>query len=193
MKHLNRVWAVGRASVAQGMTLIESLTSLALAAVLLSIAVPAFDALLTNSRLSSVSNDFFTSLYLARSEAIKRNARVVMCKSDDGETCQATGYWDQGWIVFHDADNDAQLDAGEDIIQYVNTLPTNISIRGNTPVAKYVSYAPNGSARLIGGGFQAGTITICQVSQSAGESRNIVISSTGRPRVQKSNVASCTL
>jgi type IV fimbrial biogenesis protein FimT len=193
MKHINQMVTVGRAFYSQGMTLIEALTSLALAAVLLGIAVPAFDALLSSSRLSSASNGFFTSLFLARSESIKRNARVVMCISADGETCSATGYWDQGWVVFHDADNDAQVDAGEAIITHVNSLPNNISIRGNTPVSKYVSYSPQGNSKLIGGGFQAGTVTICQVSATTTESRNIVISATGRPRVQKSTVASCTL
>ena len=160
-------------------------------AVLLAVAVPSFQATLASSRLSAASNTFLASLYLARSEAVKRNGRAVLCKSPDGANCTTSGHWDQGWIVFHDADNDAALDAGEDMILRVEALAVGLSMRGNGPVANYVSYSPTGATQYVSGAFQAGTVTVCQVSAAEGESREIILSATGRPRVQKSTVGAC--
>jgi len=40
--------------------------------------------------------NFFSAL--ARSEAIKRNARAVLCPSADGSSCEASGGWHRvGW------------------------------------------------------------------------------------------------
>ncbi len=173
------------------MTLIELLVALGLMATLLAVAVPAFEWLVTGSKLSSFTDSLYSSLYLARSEAIKRNARVVLCKSVDGASCAATGSWSQGWIMFHDNDNDAQLGSGELLIVRQDPLPNDLALWGNSPIAKYVSYTGLGSTRLTGGAFQAGTFTLCRVSADGGEARNIVISATGRPRIQKTTVASC--
>ena len=43
----------------------------------------------------------------------------------------------------------------------------------------------NGATKLVGGGFQAGTLTLCRQSGRAGEGRQIILNAVGRPRVQK--------
>jgi type IV fimbrial biogenesis protein FimT len=175
----------------QGATLVELLVSITIVSILLSLAVPAFDAAMTSSKLTAATNSMFASLYLARGEAIKRNARVVICKSADGANCTATGNWDQGWIVFHDSDNNAQLDTGETLVHRQEPLGEDMAMWGNTPVVRYVSYTGIGAAKLTSGAFQAGTITLCRTSDGESDARDIVISSTGRPRVYKSTLASC--
>ena len=142
-------------------------------------------------QLSSASNDLLAGLLMARSEAIKRNGRVVLCKSADGISCAGTGGWEQGWIVFHDGNNNGTRDGGEEIIQRAQALSADLRVTGNLNVARYVSYAPTGATRLVGGGFQAGTITLCRQSAEGGEARQIVLSSSGRPRVQKTLVGAC--
>ncbi len=174
-----------------GLTFIELLTTIALMAVLLTVAIPAFDTLLTTNRFATSANLYLTSLHLARSEAIKRNARVALCKSADSASCTANGRWDQGWIVFHDVNNNAHVDGGETLIRAYEALPADLALGGNAPVANYVSYAAIGATRLTSGAFQAGTLTICRISAGGGEARQIVISGTGRPRVQQVNVGAC--
>lgn len=176
---------------AVGMSLVEVLATLAILSILLTVAVPAFDALLTSTRFASSSNLYLTSLHLARSEAIKRNGRVALCKSADGATCTANGRWDHGWIIFHDVNNNAQVDGGEAVLRVYEALPADLALRGNLPVANYVSYGAFGRTQLTNGAFQAGTLTMCRISAGAGEARRIVISSTGRPRVEQVNVAAC--
>jgi type IV fimbrial biogenesis protein FimT len=182
----------GRARAA-GMTFMELMVVMALAAVLLTVAVPSFTAVINTSRQATLANTFLTSLHLARSEAIKRNTRVALCKSADGASCAANGRWDQGWIVFHDADNDAQVGVGEELIRIYEALPGTFALSGNNPVVSYVSYAPTGASRLTSGALQMGTVTLCRVAAGGEDARRIIISGTGRPRVEQANVASCPL
>jgi type IV fimbrial biogenesis protein FimT len=176
---------------ALGFTLVELLVVLAISAILLGAAVPSFNGLVRSTKLSSAANDLFGSLLLARSEAVMRNARVAVCRSADGASCSNNGGWEQGWIVFHDANNNGWREAGELVVTRSQAMPADLRLSGNLNVARYVSYAPNGEARLASGGFQAGTITLCNPSLRGDDARQIVISASGRPRVQKAHVPSC--
>jgi len=174
-----------------GVTFIELLVVMSIATILLSVAVPSFNSTLQAGRFASISNSYLVNLHLARSESIKRNNRVALCKSADGASCTTSGGWDQGWIVFHDVNNNAQADVGEEILRVNESLPTSWVLRGNTPVVDYVSYAPSGGAKRTNDAFQAGTLTLCKVSAIASETRSIVVSATGRPRVEKGTVSAC--
>ena len=167
------------------------LAVLVLAAVLVSAGVPSMQSLVGSARLVTASNELLADLFLTRSEAIKRKLRVVMCKSSDGLACAAAGGWHQGWIVFVDADGDAKRDVGEAVLRVQPAVNGDLRVTGTSPVAKYVSYAPTGNTKLVGGGFQAGTLTVCSESLEASAGRQIVVSSSGRPRTQKVQLPSC--
>jgi type IV fimbrial biogenesis protein FimT len=175
----------------RGFTLIELAIVLAIASILLGSAIPSFIGLVRSSRLTASTNDLLGSILLARAEAVKHRSRVALCKSTDGVSCAATGGWEQGWIVFHDTNNNGLHDAGEQVVWRAQPLADNLRLSGNLNVAKYISYSPTGDAKLTSGAFQAGTITLCNVSAAKGDARQIVISAAGRPRVQKATVASC--
>lgn len=173
-----------------GATLMELMVVLAIAGILLAVGIPGFASLFQTSRLSSATNELVSSLHLTRSEAIKRNARAVMCPSATGTSC-AGGGWHQGWLVFHDANNNAALDGGERVILSQEALPADIRLTGNQPVSRYISYTPTGATRLSSGAFQAGTLTVCLKSPGPTAARQIILSSTGRPRTVKTTLASC--
>jgi type IV fimbrial biogenesis protein FimT len=174
----------------RGFTLVEVVIVLAISCLLLGVAVPQFRSLLRSARLTSATNDMFAGLLLARSEAVKRNARVVLCKSADGSTCMSAGGWEQGWIVFHDTNNNGLREPAEEILQRGQALSADVTVTGNQNVSRYVSYAPSGSTKLVGGGFQAGTITFCE-HLATGEARQIILNAVGRPRVQKAAGSVC--
>jgi type IV fimbrial biogenesis protein FimT len=176
---------------ASGTSLVEVLVALAIAATLTSLGAAGWNRLAVSLRLTSYSNHFLTTLHLARSEAIKRNARVAICKSPDGEHCMPAGGWEQGWIVFHDANNNGARDAGETLVLAVGALPDGYRLAGNQSVSRYVSFTGLGASELLSGAFQAGTLTLCRASADAADARVIVISSVGNPRVQKAKVPSC--
>lgn len=174
-----------------GFTLIELMVVLAVMTILLTQAIPAMTGVMASGKLATLSNSFLSNLYLARSEAIKRNARVVLCKSATGLTCAAEGGWEQGWIVFPDVNNNAALDSGEAIILREQALPSSLRLTGNAPVEDYVSYSHVGATKWTSGAFQAGTFTLCNQSLSNGKARHIIISSTGRPRIEKTTIEEC--
>ena len=167
------------------------LVVLVVSAILVSLAAPSFSRAIDSVKLSSATNGFLSGLHLARSEAIKRNSRVALCKTADGVSCAATGGWEQGWIVFHDANNNGARESSELVILRELPLSSSLRLTGNVNVARYVSFTPTGGTRLIGGAFQAGTLTVCRYSAQPSEARQIILNAVGRPRVQRAAISSC--
>jgi type IV fimbrial biogenesis protein FimT len=174
-----------------GFTLIESVVTLAVASTVLAVGVSTIGDLVQGLRLAGVSNDVLQQLYLARSEAIKRNGRMVLCKSADGAMCSEAGGWEQGWILFQDRNNSGTREATEPLLQRLEPLPVQFRLKANSPLARYVSYGPLGGTLLASGAFQAGTFTLCRASAEAVEGRQIIVNAGGRPRVQKVQLESC--
>lgn len=174
-----------------GFTLVEALTVTAVAAVLVSVAAPSIGGLVDSSRVSAASNELLGDLLFTRSESMKRRQRVVLCKSSDGQSCAAAGGWQQGWIVFADTDDDGQRDPGETLLRAQPALGGMLRLSGTASVAKYVSYVPSGATRLVGGGFQAGTLTVCAESAGPAAGRQIIVNSSGRPRTLRVELPSC--
>jgi type IV fimbrial biogenesis protein FimT len=180
----------GRNRIA-GVTLAECLVTLTIMAGLIAAALPSFYDMLTSAGLSAATSDMLDELRLARSDSLKRNWRVTMCKSSDGAHCVKTGGWEQGWILFHDVDNNGSVGAGEEIISRHEPLTLHLRVRGNQPVAHYISFSSLGITKLVGGAFQAGTLTLCRDSSGPTHSSLLVLNAVGRPRTQKSTVNNC--
>lgn len=164
-----------------GFTLVELMITLVVASVVLAMGVPKFRQMVSNNRLVAQNNEFIAALNLARSEAIKRADRVVVCASANGTACAGSGGWEQGWIIFADTDNDAAVDTGEEVLRAHEGLPGGNTLTGNSSVALYVSYTADGFTRTTGGGLQMGSLVLCDY-RGAGHGRGIVISSSGRAR-----------
>lgn len=81
----------------QGFSLPELLVALAVAAIVLSIAIPSFTRLMVSNRLTGTVNEVISSMNAARLEAIKRNNLAQFCGASDsanggdtlGDRCQA--------------------------------------------------------------------------------------------------------
>ena len=84
----------------KGFTLIELLVSLAVLMVLVGLGVPSFVSAMKNSKLNEDYSLLVGSLYLARSEAVKRSSNVTVCARATDTSCGDN--WDNGWLVFSD-------------------------------------------------------------------------------------------
>ncbi|HKU15918.1 MAG TPA: GspH/FimT family protein [Steroidobacteraceae bacterium] len=158
-----------------GVTLVELLTTLTVLVVLATVAAPTFTSLRLDARRTTAVNGFVHSVFLARSESIKRGEIVTVCRSSDGQQCNpVAGDWSTGWIVFVNLDRDDPplRDPAEPLIIGV-AGPAGTRITSNR-----ASY----SFRPATQGVVNGTLVVCDTRGSA-HARAVIISHTGRPRV----------
>lgn len=83
--------SLARGSRQSGFTLIEMMITVSIVAVVLAMGVPSLQGFILGQRVKAASFDLQQALLMARSEAIKRNAPVVITPADAG--------WAGGWSV----------------------------------------------------------------------------------------------
>ncbi len=106
----------------RGLTLIELLVTMAILAILMGLAAPSFLRTVRSNAMATGVNTFLADMRYARSEAVRRGGRVVLCRTDLPEaatpSCAAdagtTGKgWATGWIIFHDLDGNGDYSTGD--------------------------------------------------------------------------------
>lgn len=165
----------------------ELLITIAIVAILASLAGPSFSLLLERNRISTITNQFTGALTYARNEAVTRNRRVVVCKVADATLalpqCQAGSAWDNGWIVFIDDNGNSQLDANEMLLRVTGAIPANYSILSQGPATSWIVFNANGLARFRGAVLGATYAVTPPTGVSSTSSRVIVVDTTGRSRI----------
>ncbi|MEE7548711.1 prepilin-type N-terminal cleavage/methylation domain-containing protein [Xanthomonas sp. Kuri4-1] len=145
----------GRSTPAGGFTLIELMVAVAVLAITLALAIPSFTSVVNGNRLLAQSNELVASLQLARSEAIRRNAKVVLCPSDDGSSCRSgSAVWTR-WIV--------QV-AGTGEVLRVNAIRDVLQVRASATVTANggkLAFYPDGLARDASYGLLAASVAVC--------------------------------
>ena len=100
-----------------GVTLIELLTVITIVAILMTIGVPSYRYVTNSNRASAEVNALLGDMQYARSEAVKEGQWVTVCPSSNQTSCDVNSTtWQSGWIVFSDANGNAQVDSPPDAI-----------------------------------------------------------------------------
>jgi len=165
--------------VEKGFTLYELLVVLGIASALAAMSF-SVGAVLRDTRLSTTANELVTVLVLARSESVKWQLPVSVCKSADALQCSNDASWRDGWLVFVDVDRNGRVDTEDTIVWVGNGSgeTTKIVYRGIPASARnrYVTYIPTGFTDE-----QNGTFYICD-HRGMGQTREVVLYKTGHAR-----------
>ena len=156
-----------------GFTLIELMVVLAVLALSLLLAAPAFTDLIRDNRLVSATYEVRATLNLARSEALARRAAVVVCGSANGTSCSKSTDWSGGYLALIGANEDATVDAGnpgQTRLHWAQQSNPSVTV---TFSRNAVVYDSMGSA--LG---SAGTFVFCD-DRGASKARGLILTSAG--------------
>ena len=167
-----------REAACGGYTVVELMVAVAVLAVLLALAVPNFNDASLSARLNGFASSLVASAQVARREAIKRNATIALCTSTDGETCDGSGDWEQGWIVVNEAT--------ATVIQVQQALPTEFRITETLAGADQIDFL----GTVVG--MDPASLTVCRATPVGSEERVVTISATGAAHVSIATTGTCS-
>jgi len=163
----------------RGFTLIELITTLAVAAVSLAVLVPGWAAFTERSQVAATANHLLTQLRYARNEAVNRGRMVSLCPSDDAGSCSGDPFgWQRGYLVFEDLDGDRDRDPGDTLLQVQGPLPTGMRLH-STAGRPAIRFRPDGAAWSTNT-----TFSLC-LGDDPSTYRAVVLLGTGRARVDR--------
>lgn len=166
------IYSLTNATRASGFTVLELLTTLALATVLIGVGVPALAALMRQAEAADAAQAIYRSIQTARAEAITRQQVLTLCGSNDGTQCSKV--WTKAVLVFADKNENNESDPGELVWQ------ETLDLREATVTTRlawgkaYTRVNPNGSVTL------QGSMIHCQAGR-AESARRITWNRGGRP------------
>lgn len=179
----------------QGYTLIELLVVIIIIGIVSAIAFPSFREFINASRLTGAANELVASLQIARSEAVRRNARVVICPSTNGTACGGTNW--ARHISFVDANRDGAAD--DALVLRDTTIDAPAQLLGSPAVtaANRIVFRSDGRARgnvTADAAILSGKISVClATARPVANIRDVEIGSGSRISVtSRSGAGACT-
>jgi type IV fimbrial biogenesis protein FimT len=156
----------------KGMTLLEMLITLAIAAIVLTVVAPSVQTIISKNRTTSEINELSAVIQFARFTAIDETSTTVVCPAGNFATCSTN--WNEPKIVFLDDNGNGSRDSSEPLLLSTTGISSSNTMTGpNTPISFFDSGATNASV----------SIKICPNSNDAKLARSININGQGRVRV----------
>ena len=169
----------------RGFTLIDLIITLAVAAILFGVAIPAFYDLIRTNQLATQIGLFARVVNVGRSEAIKQHATTFVC-ARNGQACAEGADWSKGWLVYRNLDDDDQLKE-EEILAAFGPLAKGYTLTPNVRT-NALRFTGDGRVRRQSGALPLMTFRLCAPDANAEDvrerSRELVINATGRMRIQ---------
>ncbi len=167
----------------RGFTTIELLIVIAIAAIVAVVAVPSLQGTIHDFRQKTALSLLVSDLNQARSEAIKRNARVLLCVRNTAGTGCATGTnWSVGWIACTDSNTDGSCDTSSStnpnpfiVRPALDSTLTLSAVDASAAALSLVRFNPNSTQ---GAGGSAATLTLSGTWSSA-TSNTVTVAGTG--------------
>lgn len=158
----------------QGYSLVEVLMTLIIVGILVAIAYPSYRSFIQNTRVTTLTNDFMSSLAYARAEALKGDVAVTICPTADDNyyDCGPAANWPRGWIIFQDRNQNGHVANLKDRLKVYRSGVGDIQVMTTVP---YITY---NRAGFLSAGIGAFTLSL---TDCVGNSARLVnLSPTGR-------------
>ena len=160
----------------KGFTLIELMTVVMIAAVLLAVGVPTFTDSIRRNAVQADVAALRSGFARARTAAVTEATNVSICPANVTQDACAND-WTEGWLIFLNEDNDGVVDPGERIIHVNNGTSHRNTLRvfdADAVDVNMVTYNRRGSAT------QAGIALICDQQNTIGRLRALTFTRTGQ-------------
>ena len=179
----------------RGFTLPELMITLGVIAIVLSTAVPGISSMLKDNTLANQLNSVVTDLHYARAEAVKRDVRVILCRSaSPNATTPSCGgntkVWESGYIIFADDgsnSNSVYNSATDTLLIRGQPATSGVRMRTNWTWNNNLEFNPDGSTN------ESGSTAVMAVCDDRGieNGRTIQVGANGVPRMYADNIATC--
>ena len=155
----SRTWFFQTRFHQQGLSLAELLSVLGITAVLSTTGVDSYRSFVGNAKADREINSLRTALALARSEAVTRDQKVVLCRKDPiiseciGKSSEGRVSWVSGWLLFIDGDDDRLYSEGgnDQLLRVFPPLADGALLKWNR--GDYIGYQGSGSLSSLNGTF----------------------------------------
>jgi type IV fimbrial biogenesis protein FimT len=176
----------------RGFTLAELMVTVAIAAILAALAVPAMQNFLAAQAVEALAQELSTALRLARSEALKRGVEVSICAASatDASACAGAANWKNGWVVFYDYDASGGIN-GDDAAIRVQSGGGK-SVKDVVSAASSLTYRRNGILLTAAGAsvrLELQPNIASSNSAYAPAVRTVCVNAQGRVSISKGSVA----
>jgi type IV fimbrial biogenesis protein FimT len=129
-----------------GFTLVETLAVIALLAVVAVMATPSFVAWHVRDQVDARAKALASTLAYARSEALRRGARVTVCRIDAARACLAAGQpcgdgiadWSCGWAVLADRGGTLSLLRAQPLLAAVSITGVQTNLTFTPPAGQLI-------------------------------------------------------
>ena len=160
-------------------TLIELLITIAIIAIITTLAVPQFQQDLMKKEVQSSQIKLSHAIQMARQYAMSQANHVVICSASSHTSC-SNDSWSQGFVVFVDINNNRQIDTNESVLLSEHLNLKYGSLKWGSLNSNNLSFIPHTGLPL----GSNGTFSYC--AQKTQFSYSLVVSQMGHSRIDQS-------
>ena len=164
----------------KGLTLIELLVALAVAAILITVGAPAMTSMLERFRAQDAVSQWRGDLVYARQVAAAYQTSVTVCPM--GGTASCDGDWTGGYTAFIDVNSNGTLDAEDESLYQRGAINEQDHINPTAP--PQIRFTEEGFSE------DSGRLVYCPGQTDSALSLGLSVSSTGQTR-RPENGQSC--
>jgi len=187
-----------------GLSLLEVVIAVAVAGLLLSLAVPSFQAMQARRAVAAAIATIESDFALARSEAIRQGHSVTICNSSTAGQCVADATsgdddWTTGWIIYAQpttsgtsSSSSSNSSSGASSTAPASTASSPLRVQGRLAGIKSIQATDNQfTFRPTGLGKSTSERIVITPQADATRARLLCMSTAGRLRMAAEGAMSC--